>query len=86
MMPGAGGDVNTTLPLILSIVQLVLCCNPIFGTIGLVFAIQAGNAKKTGDVELARSKAKTAMIIIMVGAALESIGVVINVVTGAMQH
>jgi hypothetical protein len=71
MMPGAGGDVNTTLPLVLSIVQLVFCCNLLFGGIGLVFAIQAGNAKKTGDLETARSKAKTAMIVIIVGAVLE---------------
>lgn len=74
MMPGAGGDVNTTLPLVLSIIELVLCCNLLFGGLGLMFAIQAGNAKKVGDLELARSKAKTAMIIIIVGAVLETIG------------
>jgi len=74
MMPGAGGDVNTTLPLILSIVQIVLCCNPIFGGLGLFFSIQAGNAKKTGDLMSARAKAKTAIIIVVVGAVLEVIG------------
>ena len=79
MMPGAGGDVNTTLPLILSIVQLVLCCNLVFGGIGLVFAIQAGNMKKTGDIEGARAKAKTAMLIIIIGAVLESLGILGNV-------
>jgi hypothetical protein len=84
MMPGAGGDVNTTLPLILSICQLVLCCNLVFGGIGLVFAIQAGNAKKTGDIEGARAKAKTAMIVIIVGAVLETIGVGLNILVSAM--
>ncbi len=84
MMPGAGGDVNTTLPLILSICQLVLCCNLVFGGIGLFFAIQAGNAKKSGDIMTAKSKAKTAMMVIIIGAVLESIGVAINIATQAM--
>jgi hypothetical protein len=84
MMPGAGGDVNTTLPLVLSIVELVLCCNVLFGVLGLVFAIQAGNAKKAGDLETARSKAKLSMIIVLVGAGLETIGIILNVVAGAM--
>lgn len=84
MMPGAGGDINTTLPLVLSIVQLVCCCNLLFGTIGLVFAIQAGNAKKTGDLVTASSKAKTAMIVIIVGAVLETIGIAINVLASAL--
>ncbi|MBX3259971.1 MAG: CD225/dispanin family protein [Labilithrix sp.] len=84
MMPGAGGDVNTTLPLVLSIVQLVVCCNLIFGGIGLLFAIQAGTAKKAGDLQTARAKAKTAMIVIIVGAVLETIGVTINVLLNAM--
>ncbi len=84
MMPGAGGDVNTTLPLVLSIVELVLCCNVLFGVLGLVFAIQAGNAKKSGDIETARSKAKTAMIIVIVGAVLEVLGVGANVVVNAL--
>ncbi len=83
MMPGAGGDVNTTLPLVLSIVQLVLCCNLLFGGISLMFAIQAGNAKKAGDLATARSKAKTAIIVVIVGAVLESIGVVINVIANS---
>jgi hypothetical protein len=78
LMPGAGGDVNTTLPLVLSIVELVLCCNLLFGAAGLVVAIQAGNAKKVGDLELARKKAKTAMIILIVGAVLELLGGAVN--------
>ena len=79
MMPGAGGDVNTTLPLVLSIVQLVLCCNLIFGGISLMFAIQAGNAKKAGDLVTARAKAKTAIIVVIAGAVFESICVVLKI-------
>ena len=83
MMPGAGGDVNTTLPLVLSIVELVLCCNVLFGVISLIFAIQAGNAKKAGDLETARQKAKLSLIICLVGAGLEAVGVVINIIASA---
>ena len=74
MMPGAGGDVNTTLPLILAILQMVLCCNLIFGGITLLFAIQAGNLKKTGDLEGARGKSKTAFIVFGIGMGLQVIG------------
>ncbi|MEO8797383.1 MAG: CD225/dispanin family protein, partial [Polyangiaceae bacterium] len=65
MGPGMGQDINTTLPLILSIVAAIFCCgiSLILGIIGIVFSIQAGNAKKTGDIETARSKAKTATIL-----------------------
>ncbi len=82
MMPGAGGDVNTTLPLVLSIIALFPCCNLLFGGIGLAFAIQAGNAKKAGDIEGARSKAKIALIVVSIGLGLELIGGIINFVVG----
>ena len=64
MMPGAGGDVNTTLPLILSIAG-ILCCflGFIGGVIGLIFSIQAKTALGQGQVEEARSKAKVALLV-----------------------
>jgi hypothetical protein len=65
MMPGAGGDVNTTLPLVFSIISVIPCCSGIFfllGIVALIFSIQANNAKKTGDMETARGKSKTALI------------------------
>jgi hypothetical protein len=70
MMPGAGGDVNTTLPLVLAIVSFFVCGGGIFSIIGLIFAIQAGNMKKVGDMEGARKKAKTSMILTIVGIVL----------------
>jgi hypothetical protein len=75
MMPGAGGDVNTTLPLIFSIISVLPCCSffPL-GIVALIFAIQAGNAKKTGDMETARGKAKTSLIMAIVAIALGVIG------------
>jgi hypothetical protein len=83
MMPGAGGDVNTTLPLVLAIIALFPCCNLLFGGIGLAFAIQAGNAKKAGDIEGARSKAKIALIVVGIGLGLQAIAIVINVIVNA---
>jgi len=83
MMPGAGGDVNTTLPLVLSIIQLALCCNLVFGGVSLMFAIQAGNAKKAGDLVTARAKAKTAITVTIIGAVLETIGIVVNVIVNS---
>lgn len=64
-----GGNVNTTLPIVLSILGFVFCCGPssvIFG-VGFVFAIQANNLLKTGDVAGAQAKARTAMILDIVG-------------------
>jgi len=88
MMPGAGGDVNTTLPLILSIVQLLFCCGfgTIFGVVSLVFSIQAGNAKKTGDLETARAKAKSAIIVSCIGFGLSIVGGIIYGVMGALNN
>lgn len=83
MMPGAGGDVNTTLPLVLSIIAAVFCCGlgSIPAIIGIVFSVQAGNAKKAGDLETARSKAKTATILAIVAFAL---GLLANILYAAM--
>jgi hypothetical protein len=69
MMPGAGGDVNTTLPLVLAIVGFFLCCGlaDILFIIAFVFSLQAGNMKKTGDIDGARAKAKDAMTMNIIG-------------------
>jgi len=83
MMPGAGGDVNTTIPLVLSILLVFPCCNLLFGIPALVFAIQAGNAKKAGDFETARGKAKISYIIMGVGMA---ISVVVGIIQAAMNN
>ncbi len=72
MGPGMGDDINTTLPMILSIVAMIFCCGISFflGVGGLVLSIQAGNSKKTGDMESARSKAKTALILAIAALAI----------------
>lgn len=75
MMPGAGGDVNTTLPLILSIVALFCCgLGTLLGIGGLVLSMQAGTAKKNGDLVTAQAKAKTATILAGVGIGIGLLG------------
>lgn len=65
-MPGAGGDVNTTTPLLLNVIALLFCGGTLMSApasiAGIVFAIQAKNAKGAGDVMSARAKAKYSMI------------------------
>lgn len=74
MMPGAGGDVNTTLPLILNIVGALFCGGTCVGFIlaivGIVFAVQAGNAKNSGDIMTAKAKAKTSMLMAIITAVI----------------
>lgn len=86
MMPGAGGDVNTTLPIILGVLSC-LCCGwfigLILGIIAIVMAVQAGNAKNMGDIEGARSKAKTATILASVGL---GIGILLDIIGGVIQN
>ena len=80
MMPGPGGDVNTTLPLILAILSIFPCCNIFFGIPALILAILAMNAKKAGNLEDARSKSKISIIISVVGWVLSIISIIIRVV------
>jgi hypothetical protein len=74
MMPGAGGDVNTMLPLILNIVGALFCnwtcVGFILNIVGIVFAVQGGNAKNAGDIETAKGKAKTSMLMAIISAVL----------------
>lgn len=64
--PQAGGDVPTTLPLILNIAGIVFgcfsyCAGSLFGIIGLIFTIIAMTSKAQDPVG-ARSKAKIGLI------------------------
>jgi hypothetical protein len=68
-----GGDVNTTLPLILNIVGLFCCLPSVISIIGLVFTILAINVKGTNPDD-ARGKAKIGLILGIVSLALGAIG------------
>ncbi len=71
MGPG-GAEVNTTLPLILSIVSIFFCCIP--GIVATVLAAQANSAKSAGDFATAQQKAKTALIIAAVSIGIGVVG------------
>jgi hypothetical protein len=88
MMPGAGGDVNTTLTMILNGVGFFLCCGlaSIFFCIGFIFAIQAGNMKKTGDVMGAQAKNKSAMTMAIIGGVLGVLGYIVAVILQVAAH
>lgn len=67
MGPPPGGEVNTTLPLVLNIIGLVIgCCSygagSLFAIIGLILTILAMNSKMTNP-EDARGKAKIGLIL-----------------------
>lgn len=90
LIPGAGGDANTTLPLVLNIVAAVLCglgCIT-FGLsiIGIVFAVQGGNAKNSGDLMTARAKAKTSMVMFIITAVLGALMVLVSGVLFLVQR
>jgi hypothetical protein len=72
MMPGQGGDVNTTLPLVMGIVT-VFCCWPA-AIPSIIFAVQAKSLRDQGQMEQARSKAKTAMLISGIAGGLAALG------------
>jgi len=86
MMGAPGGaDVNTTLPLVLSIIATVCCCLPL-GIGGIVFSMQANTAKKAGDMVTAQSKAKTALIMAIVGIVVGGLGGTVYGVLTAMAN
>jgi len=72
-MPGSGGPVNTTLPLVLSIVGFLFCGTHLFGIAAFVLAIIANNSNSVGNIEDARGKAKLSVIISAVGFGLNLI-------------
>ena len=90
MMPGAGGDVNTLLPLILNIVGALFCWGTCVGfilsVVGIVFAVQAGNAKNAGDIVTAKGKAKTAMLMFIITAVLSVLGGIGYAILAAISH
>jgi hypothetical protein len=79
MMPGSGQDVNTTLPLVLGIVSMAICGNCLLGIPAIVLAVMAMNAKNVGNLDDARSKAKTSLILSIVGFGLVAVGLIVYV-------
>jgi len=90
MMPGAGGDVNTLLPLILNIVGALFCWGTCVGfvlaVVGIVFAVQAGNAKNAGDITTAKGKAKTSMLMFIITVVLSVLAGIGYAILAAISH
>jgi hypothetical protein len=63
-------EVDTTLPLVLSIGSTLLCCDPILGVPAIVLAIQARNAANQGALDIARKRARAALILASIAIAL----------------
>ena len=89
MMPGAGGDVNTTTPLVLNIVTALFCAGSCLGSVvaivGILFAVQAGNAKNAGDLATAKAKAKQSMLMAYIGMGLGFVLYLLYSILRAMQ-
>ena len=76
--------VSATLWIILNILMLLggCCCtvNGILGLIGLIFAVQANNAGKVGDVVTAQKKLKTSKILFFVSLGLLVVSVIVLII------
>ncbi|MCM1495569.1 MAG: CD225/dispanin family protein [Bacteroides sp.] len=64
----------------LSIAELV-CCFPICGIIGIIFAVLANNAYKEGDYTTYEKQAKTVKITLIVGLI---VGLIMNILVFVM--
>lgn len=81
--PAYGGeDVNTTLWIVLSALEIITCCSIVPGIIGLVFAINANSKKSRGDFDGARSDIKKAKIAVFVGIGIVVLSTVFSFITG----
>lgn len=82
-MQGPGGEVNTTMPLILGIVS-TLCCGlaAVCGIVAIVFSMQAKTLAQQGQLDAARAKVGTAKLLGFIGIGL---GVVVDLIVVILQ-
>ena len=72
-------NLNTTLWIVLCVLEIVLCCSAIPGIIGLIFAIIAAVRKKNGEYADAASSLKIAKVAFWIGVVLLVLSVVVTV-------
>jgi hypothetical protein len=73
--PHPSSEVNTTFPLILNILGVLPCCGgALFGVLGIVFAAQAANANKAGDLATARSRTSASLALGFVSMGIGLVG------------
>ena len=78
--PGAGGgqQVETTMPLVLSILTTVLCCLPL-GVVGIIFAAMAMSKNTAGDYAGAAESARKSKLFSFIGIGIGVVGIVLYV-------
>jgi hypothetical protein len=68
---GAGGELNTTMPLVLGIVS-TLCCGlaSVCGIVAIIFSVQAKTLAQQGQMDAAKAKVATAKLLGFIGLGL----------------
>ena len=79
-------SLNTTLWIVLSIIEIVVCCGSIPGIIALIFAIIANNKKNQGNYAEAVSNLKISKIVFFVGIGIFFLGSIISIATGILNE
>jgi hypothetical protein len=74
MTPGSGKDVGTTLPLLLAIASILVFCDPVLGLPAVILAVQARNARSVGSLDVARKRAKLALVLAGAGIVVGFLG------------
>ena len=77
-----GENINPTLWIVLSVLEIVTCCGVIPGIIGLIFAINANSKKNRGDFAGARDDIKKAKIAVFIGIGLTVLSAVFSFISG----
>lgn len=70
MVPGSVGEVNTTLPLVLGVASTLGCwgVGTLTGVVAIVLALLARGQQNIGDVDGARLRARSAVLVAIAGA------------------
>lgn len=76
-------EVQTTYPLVISIVTTVLCCLPL-GVVGIVFAAMAMSKKSSGENAVAADYAKKAKLFSYIGIGLGVVSWIVVVAVNAL--
>lgn len=63
----AAKAVNTTFPLVLSLVATVLCLGIPFGVPAIVLALKAAEAQRAGSIDVARKRARFSVVLSALG-------------------
>ena len=77
-------SLNTTLWIVLSVIEIVTCCSFIPGVIALIFAIIANNKKNQGNYAEAVSNLKISKIVFFIGIGIFIFGTISTIASGVL--